>query len=128
MGGVNSSFGRSEYACDKKNSRTSVAYNLADNTPERDSQGEYYKLHLALSIYAQESLGPITPQRGVLMAAVTRQFSEAPVIEREIVEIQRRLGTPDERSGDMERAKKAAHQLANMMCTALLLRDMGNDG
>ena len=61
------------------------------------------------------------------MAAVARQYSEAPLIEREIAEIQRRLGTPEERLGDLDRAKMAAHQLANMMCTALLLRDFGND-
>ena len=61
------------------------------------------------------------------MEAVGRQFSHAPIIEREIIEIQRRLGTPEERLGDMERAKNAAHQLANMMCTALLLRGAGAD-
>jgi hypothetical protein len=90
---------------------------------ERDPSGEHYKLHLALSIYAQENLAPVTPQRRALMDAVNRQFSHAPVIEREISEIQRRLGTPAERPDDMDRAKAAAHQLANMLCTALLLRD-----
>jgi hypothetical protein len=90
---------------------------------ERAPSSEHYKLHLALSIYAQEKLAPVTPQRRALMDAVNRQFSHAPVIEREISEIQRRLGTPDERPDDMDRAKEAAHQLANMLCTALLLRD-----
>jgi hypothetical protein len=74
-------------------------------------------------MYAQESLKPVTPQRRALMDAVNRQFSHAPVIEREIVEIQRRLGTPNERPDDMDRAKIVTHQLANMLCTTLLLRD-----
>lgn len=93
---------------------------------ERDSQRSYYKLHRALSIYAQQCVQPITPQRRALMEAVSRQFSHAPLIEREITEIERRLGTPRERSDDMERANRAAHQLANMMCTALLFRDFGD--
>jgi hypothetical protein len=90
---------------------------------DRDNPIEYYNLHLALSIYAQERLRPITPERRVLMEAVSRQFSQAPLIEREITEIQRRLGTPDERPDDMERAKASAHKLANMMCSVLLLRN-----
>ncbi len=98
--------------------------NLTDVPPDRYDPGEYYKLHLALSILAQESLKPIVPQRRALMETVGRQFTDAPSIEHEIAEIQRRLGTPDERAGDMERAKQAAHQLANMMCTALLMRDL----
>jgi predicted XRE-type DNA-binding protein len=90
---------------------------------ERDHPSEHYKLHLALSIYAQENLRPVAPQRQALMEAVNRQFSHAPMIQREIAEIQRRLGTPSERPDDMERAKVAAHQLANMLCTALLIRE-----
>lgn len=103
-----------------------MASHLKDTIPERDSPRDYYKLHLALSIYAQESLKPVVPQRRALMDAVSRQFANAPVIEREVAEIQRRLGTSDERPGDLERAKMAAHQLANMMCTALLLRSIGD--
>ena len=101
-----------------------MAPNLKDIPLERGSPDEYYKLHLALSIFAQESLKPVIPQRRALMEAVSRQFSNAPLIEREVAEIQRRLGTPDERPGDMERAKQDAHQLANMLCTALLLRSL----
>ena len=99
--------------------------NLTGTPPDRENLREYYKLHLALSIYAQESLGPVIPQRRVLMEAVGRQFADAPMLEREIAEIQRRLGTPDERLGDLERANSVAHQLANMMATALLMRSMG---
>lgn len=90
---------------------------------ERAEPSEYYKLHLALSIYAQEQLKPITPERRALMDAVGRQFSDAPLIEREIIEIQRRLGSPEERPDDFERAKVIAHKLANMMCSVLLLRN-----
>jgi hypothetical protein len=61
------------------------------------------------------------------MEAVGRQFTHAPLIEREIVEIQLRLGTPQERPDDLERTKLSAHQLANMMCTALLLREFEVD-
>jgi hypothetical protein len=89
---------------------------------EPDEPTVYCKLHLALSIYAQEHLKPITPERRALMEVVGKQFSSAPSIEREITEIQRRLGTPEERSDDLERAKVNAHKLANMMCSVLLLR------
>jgi hypothetical protein len=88
-----------------------------------DEPSDYYKLHLALSINAQERLQPVTPQRPALMEAVNRHFADAPTIEHEIAELQRRLGTPQEKPGDLERANKAAHQLANMMCTALLIGD-----
>ena len=90
---------------------------------ERAEPPEYYKLHLALSIYAQERLKPITPERQALMEVVSRQFSNAPVLEREITEIQHRLGTPEERPDDLERARVNAHTLANMMCSVLLLRN-----
>jgi len=96
-------------------------HDLINMPSERDQPSDHYKLHLALSIYAQENLKPVTRQRHALMEAVNRQFSHAPIIEREIAEIQRRLGTPCERPDDMDRAKTAAHQLANMLCTALLL-------
>jgi hypothetical protein len=113
---------------DQENSCISVASNLTEILPGCDGACDYYKLHLALSIYAQESLMPITPQRGMLMESVSRQFSQARVLEGEIAEIQRRLGTPEERLDDMERANKAAHRLANMVCTALLLRDAAGKG
>jgi hypothetical protein len=89
---------------------------------ERDEQLEYYTLQLTLSAYAEERLKPVNPERRVLMEAVSRQFAKAPSLEREVTEIQRRLGTPDERPGDLERAKVRADELANMMCSVLLLR------
>lgn len=90
---------------------------------ESDDPKDHYKLHLALSIYAQGSTKPVTPQRRELMEAVVRQFSRAPMLQDEIADIQRRLGTPQEQPEDLERANRAAHQLANMMCTALLLKE-----
>ena len=122
---MDSSSGGTACARDKGDFPIIVANNLTNRSPERDNSREYYKLHLALSIYAQESLKPIIPQRRALMEAVSRQFSHAPMIEREIAELQGRLGTPREQPGDLERAKAAAHQLANMLCTALLLRGIG---
>jgi hypothetical protein len=89
---------------------------------DKNSSPEYYNLHLALSIYAQERLKPVTPERQSLMELVNRQFSHAPTLQQEIRDIQHRLGTPDERPEDLERAKIAAHKLANMMCSVLLLR------
>ena len=85
---------------------------------------DYYNLHLALSIYAQERLKPITPERQTLMEVVSKQFSQAPQLQMEIREIQRRLGTAEERPEDLERAKITAHKLANMMCSVLLLRNV----
>jgi hypothetical protein len=42
-------------------------------------------------------------------------------------EIQRRLGTPDERPGDMLRAAVIGHELTNMMCLAVLMQGLNND-
>jgi hypothetical protein len=41
-------------------------------------------------------------------------------LERELLEIQSRLGTPTERPNDLERARTVAHDIANMMFVALL--------
>jgi hypothetical protein len=42
------------------------------------------------------------------------------------VEIQVRLGTSRERPDDFDRAKVAVHTLSNMICAALLMRDVEN--
>jgi len=83
-----------------------------------------YNLHLVLSLYSRHSLRPVVPQRRTLMEAVAGIYPNAAALEREIVEIQGRLGTPDERPGDMDRAKAAAHVLSNMICAALLMGDV----
>jgi hypothetical protein len=90
---------------------------------ESDKPPEHCRLHLALSIYAQERLKPITPDRRALMEAAARQFSDASLLAREITGIQQHLGTPEEKPDDLERAKANAHGLANMLCSVLLLRD-----
>jgi len=90
---------------------------------EHNEPSDYYKLHLALSIYAQERLKPVTPERRALMEAVSRRFADAPALERQIFEIQQRLGTAAERPDDLERAMVNAHNLANMLCSVLLLRN-----
>jgi hypothetical protein len=83
-----------------------------------------YNLHFVLSLFARQSLRPVVPQRRMLMESVARIYPGASMLEREIAEIQVRLGTSRERSGDMDRAKVAAHTLSNMICAALLMRDM----
>ncbi|HZL45579.1 MAG TPA: hypothetical protein VFC28_05075 [Opitutaceae bacterium] len=81
-----------------------------------------YDLHLALSAYARESRAPFQQLRQSLREAVRRIFSEAPLLEQELKEIQRRLGTSEERPDDMPRAALVGHELTNMMCLAVLVR------
>ncbi len=83
-----------------------------------------YSLHLALSLFARQNLSPVVPRRRALMASVAGIYPGAPALEREITEIQGRLGTSNERPDDMERARVAAHRLSNMICAGLLLCDV----
>ena len=85
-----------------------------------------YSLHFVLSIYARQSLRPVIHQRRAVMQSVAGVYPGAPALEREIAEIQGRLGKPDERPGDLERARGAAHTLSNMICAALLTCDVEN--
>ncbi len=82
-----------------------------------------YNLHFVLSLYARHGLRPVVPQRRALMESVAGIYPDATALEREISEIQSRLGTPGERAGDLQRANVAAHALSNMICAALLMND-----
>ena len=83
-----------------------------------------YDLHVALSAYARESRAPFQQLRHGLRDVVRRIYAEAPGLEQELKEIQRRLGTPDERPDDMERAAVIGHELTNMMCLAVLVQGL----
>ena len=93
------------------------------STPPAPGDPRGYNLHFVLSLYARQSPGPVVSRRRALMESVAGLYPGAPALEREIGEIQGRLGTAGERPGDLERAKLAAHTLSNMICAALLLSE-----
>ena len=88
------------------------------------SEPAVYNLHLVLSLFAQESRAPFPMRRQVLMGIVQRFDPEAPTLVEEVRQIQLRLGTPDERPEDLERAKVVAHRLSTLMCLAVLAQGM----
>lgn len=83
-----------------------------------------YNLHLALNIFARESQAPFLMRRQGIMGIVRQTHPEAPQLEGEIREIQVRLGTTDERPGDFDRVKVAAHRLGNLMCLVMLAQGL----
>jgi hypothetical protein len=89
-----------------------------------DSESLAYNLHMVLSLYARESRAPFPMRRQILMSIVRKLDPEAPHLEDEVRAIQARLGTPDERPGDMDRAKVVAHRLSDLMCLAVLSQDL----
>jgi hypothetical protein len=91
---------------------------LLMSTP--DSESVAYNLHMVLSMYARESRAPFPMRRQMLMGIVRDLDPEAPRLETEVRAIQARLGTPNERPGDIERAKVVAHRLSALMCLAVL--------
>jgi hypothetical protein len=93
-------------------------------TPEHGEYPTVCDLHAALSIYARESRAPFQNLRQGLREVVRRIYSDAPVLEGELKQIQRRLGTPDERPDDMTRVVVIGHELTNMMCLAILMQGM----
>jgi hypothetical protein len=86
------------------------------------------KLHLALAIRALGTRSPFAPRRREFIQAIGKKHPDAPALEREVTEIQSRLGTPTERPEDLERARAAAHRLANLICTELLTQDLAAGG
>ena len=82
------------------------------------------ELHAALSIYARESRPPFQNLRQGLREIVRRIYADAPALEQELKQIQRRLGTPDEQADDMARVVVIGHELTNMMCLAILMQGM----
>jgi len=95
--------------------------------PERSGYPTVYDIQTALSAFARESRAPFQNLRQGLREVVRRIYADAPVLEQELKEIQRRLGTPDERPEDMTRATVIGHELTNMMCLAVLMREMNKD-
>lgn len=89
-----------------------------------DNESVAYNLHMVLSLYARESQAPFPMRRQILMGIVRGLDPEAPHLESEVRAIQARLGTADERSGDMERAKVVAHRLSDLMCLAVLAQGL----
>ena len=89
-----------------------------------DSESVAYNLHMVLSLYARESRAPFPMRRQILMGIVRGLDPEAPHLEAEVRTIQARLGTADERHGDMERAKVIAHRLSDLMCLAVLAQGL----
>ena len=63
-------------------------------------------------------------RRQQMFLTIRRVFPEAAGVEAEIRDVQRRLGTAQERDDDFERVRKAAHRLNNMLCAALLAEKM----
>ena len=81
-------------------------------------------LHAALSAYARESQAPFQHLRQTFREIVRRLHSDAPVLERELQEIQARLGTPFERPTDVEDATSIGHRLTNLMCLAVMAKGL----
>ena len=59
----------------------------------RESDHSVYDLRAALDMHARESHEPFPARRQSLREIVLRAHADAPVLERELKEIQRRLGT-----------------------------------
>jgi hypothetical protein len=93
-------------------------------TKPRESEHSVYDLRAALDIHSQESGAPFLERRQSLRDIVQRAHADAPVLERELSEIQRRLGTAAERPGDVERASAVGHQLTNLTCLAVLMEGL----
>jgi hypothetical protein len=85
------------------------------------------RLRLALSEYALESQAPFLSLRQGPRDLVRQINSDAPKLEQELKGIQQRLGTPQEKPGDMKRGAEIGHLLTNMMCLALLVREVNKD-
>jgi hypothetical protein len=90
----------------------------------RESEHSVYDLRAALDMHARESHEPFPARRQSLREIVLRAHADAPVLERELKEIQRRLGTAAEQLGDVERASAVGHQLTNLTCLAVLMQGL----
>jgi hypothetical protein len=90
----------------------------------QDCDHSVYDLRAALDLHAHGSDSPIQARRRSLQEIVDRAHHDAPVLERELSEIQRRLGTPAERPGDVDRASIIGHQLTNLTCLAVLMQGL----
>jgi hypothetical protein len=92
--------------------------------PPKACDHSVYDLRAALDIHAGESHEPFPVRRRSLQEIVDRAHADAPVLERELSEIQGRLGTPAERPGDVDRASVIGHQLTNLTCLTVLMEGL----
>lgn len=85
-----------------------------------------YDLREALDAHARESQAPFPVRRQSLQEMVERAHIDAPKLEKELREIQRRLGTAEEQPGDVDRASSVGHQLTNLMCLVVLMQGLSD--
>ncbi len=85
-----------------------------------------YQLREALDVHARESHAPFPVRRQSLREMVERAHSDAPILEKELRDIQRRLGTAAEQPGDVDRASVIGHQLTNLMCLVVLMEGLSD--
>jgi hypothetical protein len=88
----------------------------------RENDHSIDELDSSLKAYARAGQDQSAVQRLSLREIVREASSNAKVLEKELKGIQRRLGTPVERTGDVERASVIGHQLTNLMCLAVLMQ------
>ena len=89
-------------------------------------QSPEHRLHLAFAVGTLAIRSSIAPHRWDSRQGIDGENSAALDLERELLEIERRLGTPAERPNDLERARAVAHKLANLICVALLLQGIAS--
>jgi len=92
--------------------------------PPPECEHSIYDLRAALDIHARESQAPFPVRRQSLREIVERAHADAPALQRELGEIQRRLGTAGEQPGDVDRASVIGHQLTNLTCLAVLMQGL----
>ena len=88
----------------------------------REKDHSIEELDSAFTVYARESRAPFPVRRKALREMAMQASSDAPVLERELKEIQCRLGTQAEQPGDVDRASAVGHQLTNLMCLVVLMQ------
>jgi hypothetical protein len=89
-----------------------------------DDELSAYDFQTVLSEHRHQSYAPFPLFRQALTEAVRKVHADAPVMELELTDLQRRLGTTNEKAGDFERAELVGHRLSNLMCIVLLSRDL----
>ena len=80
-----------------------------------------------LSVDVSESPRAVLSPRALLLAA-SRFCPNAPVMTRELITLQRRLGTGAELAGDQIRINLIALQLSRLIYAAFLLEDQEREG
>jgi len=89
---------------------------------EKDCSSDEFQS--AMTTYARMSRAPFPVRRRSLLEIVQCSDADALVLERELKEIQRRMGTPAEGPRDLDRATSVGHQLTNLMWLALMMQEL----